>query len=262
MLSVLAMSAAAFASAPADLRVRVKPPTGHLVYEEQEIKVRVKNRSAVDALGVQVVIDLPETGNSPTAFVAGDLGPIDRRCALSGTQLVCDIGKVKATKGKTVRVYLALPFLDHDASLTASVTASTPLTNLADDVDTDVLEVGYPDQPIVGPAHAIVEWCVGQGLGGFATCENAPGSVMEQGLTFEADGSLSFDGYPSSTHTGLWWQPTDALLDMQYEVNGQVTGEFSGAAVGDVYGTGDDCWEGIIAFTASSYEAAYRICLD
>jgi hypothetical protein len=253
-MGTLLLSLIATASAGADLQTSIQMPSGHEAYEEQRIRVRVSNVGNSNAKNSVVVIDLPESNTTPV-IVVGDMGTLDSKCTQSGTQLTCDLGRIKRNRTKTVNVYIALPWSVSDLEFSATASTSNIDSNPGNDSDTATSEVNFPDLVIAGGDHATNTHCTGTNLGSFYVCTAFPSSLMSHGITFESDGTISFDGAPAG-YTGEWGQASDDSLWFDYSYLGSVVAEFDGNAVDA------DCFEGLTVFTGSSYVAGYEVCLD
>ncbi len=202
-----------------------------------------------------LTVQLPQTNTSPSVHVMGDLGPIDSQCVQNGTQLDCNLGKIKGGKTKTVRVFISLPWSEGSLDFSATAATSTNDSNPGNDSDSAVAEVNYRDRVISGPQHASNRHCTGQGLEAFYECTLFPSSISAHGITFNADGSITFDGNPPG-YTGVWGQDYDDQLWFEYSLDGHVVASFEGNAVDA------DCFEGLTHFPGSAYVAPYEVCLD
>ena len=250
---VAALALTAPASADADLETTLTLPALSDVYVDDEISVRVANVGNRTASGVELRIQLPETATSPSVYVMGDLGVIDSRCAEVGTELVCDVGRIRKGKSKTLRFDFAMPWSANDLVFDADATTSSSESNLSNNGDTDIAAVAYVDQRVTGPAGVSNRHCTGQGLQGFYECTLFPSSISGHDILLEDDGSITFPPGISG-YTGTWWQDTDDHMHFEYEAAGQTRIIFDGN------GVGADCFEGVSTFPGTPYNAGYEVC--
>jgi hypothetical protein len=234
----------------ADLQTTLILPSGHDVYEEQRVKVKVKNLGGGQAKNVEVLIDLPETNTSPGVYVMGELGYVDTKCTQVGTQLQCNLGRIKPGKTKTVQFDIALPQSSGSLDFFASADSSSNESNPANNDDWGSGSVNYFDVPVVS-GIATNAHCTGQGLEAYYECTLFPSSITSHDATFNADGSISF-AYPG--YAGTWYQASDDQMWFEYTLNGDVVAEFNGD------GVDSNCFEGLTTFPNSAYVAPYEVC--
>lgn len=249
-----ALALTASAQAAADLETSITLPALSDVYVEDENSVRVDNVGRHNASDVELRIQLPETATSPQVYVLGDLGAVDSRCAEVGTELVCDPGRIRRGRSKTVRFDFAMPWSVNDRYFDADATTSSSESNLGNNGDTGVASVAYVDQRIAAPAGVTNRHCTGQGLQGFYECTLYPSSISTHDILLEADGSITFPPGISG-YTGSWWQDTPDHLHFEYVLNGTTT-----RLIFDGNGVGGDCFEGISTFPGTPYSAGYEVC--
>ena len=250
---VAALALTAPASAGADLETTMTLPALADVYVDDEISVKVKNVGNRHASNVELRIQLPETATSPQVYVMGDLGVIDSKCTEVGTELVCDLRRVRKGKSKTIRFDFAMPWSDNDLVFDADASTTSSESNLSNNGDTDIAAVVYVDQLIDAPAGVSNRHCTGQGLQGFYECTLFPSSISGHDILLEDDGSITFPPGISG-YTGTWWQDTDDHLHFEYEALGMTRVVFDGN------GVGGDCFEGVSTFPGTPYNAGYEVC--
>jgi len=243
------------ASAKADLEVTLSAPGLTTVYDMARYDVTVRNNGRRSAKNVELRIDLPETNTSPTVHVMGDVGDMSGACDLVGTSVICDLGRVRRNKQKSVYFEMSHPVQMPAGTIDVLATTSSNETNPQDNSLSYAPSLSYYDTPISGPAHITNRHCTGQGLSGFYECELYPSSISSHGVTLEQDGTISFDNAPMG-YTGTWSQVQDDRLQLAYYHLGTLTVAFHG------YGVGSGCFEGLAIFPTSSYNSAYEVCLD
>lgn len=249
-MTFLLLSSAAFAKA--DLVTTISDP----VVDVDSVgtwQVTVDNIGNRNANSVSLLVQLPETATSPTVYVMGDLSYVDGSCAQSGTELVCNLGRLRKGRSATIEFDIALPQKEGDLEFYADVATTSREDSTSNNDDLVVATVLYPDEVITGPVDVYNEHCSGQGLTSFYECEVSPGSISSHEATLEADGSISFT---YAGYGGSWAQASDSELWFEYTYSGGVVAEFFGDAVGD------GCFEGLTTFPGSAYVSPYAVCLQ
>ena len=249
-LPVLTALTISTASASAALDTTVSLPADMDVYVDETVTVSVDNTGSRHAQDVELTIQLPETATSPSVHVLGILGAVDADCTESGTTLVCDLGRVRRGRSKSVTFDIALPVSTAPLGFTATASGS----NAAASSDTDYASVVYVDTAVAGPRDIANQHCTGIGLTAFYECTLFPSSISGHSATLESNGDVSFASQPG--YAGSWGQASPDSLWFEYTQNGTVVAEFEG------YGVGGDCFEGLTTFPGSSYVAPYEVCLD
>ena len=188
----LCVAPATHAARVPDVQVSISAPASTQVYDPARYSIRVDNSGNKDASGVEVTIGLPETNTSPTVHVKGIVGRLHRKCSLQGTSVVCDFGKVRQGRSKTLWFEIALP------------TSSVPMQ-----IDANVTTTTLEDN----------------------TANNSASHVSSHDITLNADHPISFaNGLPG--YTGVWQQVLDDRLALAYSFNGQLVAGFHGYGVG------------------------------
>ena len=236
-----------------DLAVTLSAPASVGVGSAETLSVVVDNPSNQNADAVLLSIALPETATSPTVHVLGELSGIDGRCAVVGTTLECDLGRIRRGRSTTVQFDFAAPWARVPLDITAEA-ATAGETALADNIDGLTLDVVYVDQPIGAPAGVTNRHCTGQGLQAFYECTLSPSSITSHDILLEDDGSITFPPGISG-YTGSWWQDTDDHLHFEYVQNLTTT-----RLIFDGNGVGGDCFEGVSTFPGTAYNAGYEVC--
>lgn len=245
------------ALAAADLSLSLAPPAGVHVYQSGRYNLTVNNLGNKNAGSVNLTIQLPVTGTSPTVYVLGNLGGRDTRCNVSGTRLLCALGSIGAHASKTVYFDLALPYaaktLAVDASVTTTSTESTLTNNSLHRV---ISPLTYP-VTLSTPQQAVLNrHCTGTpSLSSFFECELFPSSIMSHQTVLHSNGTITFVNAPA-TYTGTWTQPTPDHLQIQYFDGATQVVEFDG------YGVSGACFEGRTDFpnTTGTYISIYQVC--
>lgn len=238
------------AFAGVDLRTTLTAPVVS-VYQTGKYTVSVKNTGSSSAANVSLIVQLPETGTSPTVYVMGTLG-VAPGCVPVGTTLSCALGTIGRNKTKTVTFDLALP--EATTPLEVVAVASTPGvvdTNVANNTSAVTPALSHPTITVVPDVDVLNEHCTGTGLTSFFECVVSPGSISSHDATFHGDGSISF-AYPELG--GSWSQPTLEQLHFEYTELGLVVMTFDGWAVDAA------CWEGVVL--AGGYTIPYSVCLN
>lgn len=251
--SLTVLSPAAFAASGADLVTTLDGPTSVMVYETGEYNVVVDNNGNRNASDVEVVIQLPETNTSPTVHVMGIVDAWSSACAPSGTTLVCDLGRIRKGKSKSVWFDLALPEADQVLSIDATASSSTQERNPGDESDSITPILDNYDVALTTPQALFNSHCTGQGLTSFYECALHPSSITSHSITLNTDGSVEL-GVPG--YTGSWSQGAPDQLAFTYSYNGQVVADFEG------FGVSSSCFEGLTLFPNSSWVSPYEVCLD
>ncbi len=255
-LTALALLAATnTAGAAADIETTITIPNSSLVYEDDSYSVQVKNVGNRNANNVVVTVQLPETNTSPQVFTMGEVSNLDSRCTQSGTEITCNLGRVKKNKSETRTFDMYLPVSVNSLDFSASATTSSSESNTANNDDSDSATVIYEDIVLAGPLTADNSHCTGTDLQGYYECTLFPSSISTHQVTLNADGTLTF-AYPG--YAGSWGQDTDDQLWMEYTQNGQTVAEFEGYGVD----ASAQCFEGITTFPGSAYNSAYEVCLQ
>ncbi|MFT5682963.1 MAG: hypothetical protein ACI8RZ_003887 [Myxococcota bacterium] len=249
-LSVAAVLSISTAAAGPTLDTTLTLPSSMDVDVADTISVKVKNTGNGHAQDVSLTIQLPETNTSPTVYVLGDIGSYSSSCVESGTTLVCDIGRIKKNKTKTVTFDIALPWsfdtLDFEATASAS--------NASSSSDTDYATVLYVDEVLSGTNDITNQHCTGTDLVAFYECRLFPSSISSHSATLTVGGSVTISGQPG--YGGSWGQDDDDHLWFEYTYNGSIVAEFEGN------GVGGSCFEGLSSFPGSSFVAPYEVCID
>lgn len=253
VVACLVSSSAGAARVP-DLVTTIDAPTGVFVYESATYEVTVANDGQRHASGVTLTIDLPQTNNQPTQYVMGELGSMDARCAPSGLQLVCSLGRIRRGRSSTIWFDIALPESTDDLFVDAFAETTTPgETNLADNDHTVIADLRNYEVSFTSPVGLTIEHCTGTDLTSFFECVCAPSSITSHTTTLESDGSITFP-YPG--YTGQWWTNGPEHLAFEYSDSGSnVVLEFEG------FGVSNDCWEGVATFPGNpTYVSPYSVC--
>lgn len=244
----------AHAAPQADLETTISMPAGHDVYDEQRISAQVENVGGRNANSVEIVIELPETNTSPGVHVLGDVGSMHSSCSQSGNDIVCNVGRIKKGKSKTVWVDVALPWSADDIEFIADASTSSSESSDTNNDASGIAEMAYIDTLLSGGESTTNSHCSGTGLTAFYECTLFPSSIMDHTAVLEGDWSISFPDFAG--YGGTWWQDSDDHLAFEYTYGGSVVAEFEGN------GVGGDCFEGLTTFPGSSYVAPYEVCID
>ncbi|MCA9635536.1 MAG: hypothetical protein KC420_05815 [Myxococcales bacterium] len=251
-LSVLLLATPALAGA--ELRVEIPTPAATHVDDEIAYDVVVTNDGNKSASSVTLTIALPATHTSPLVHVMGTLGAIDGRCALVGTDLVCDLGSLGRFKSTTVSFAIALPVAAETLGIAATVESAAKEGDYGDNAASDVPALLYYGHAIADGDLATNNHCTGQGLTAYFECELYPGSISAHDVIFHGDGTLSFVDAPPG-YGGVWSQGSDESLEFTYLYEGEVVAEFTGL------GASPGCFEGLTTFPGSPYVAPYQVCV-
>jgi len=251
LTSLTLMTAPALAAREADLETTVSLPASTLVYDEERVSITVANNGNKNASDVELTIQLPETHTSPTVYVMGDVTDLNSKCSLSGTEVTCDLGRVRKNRSKTVWLDIILPWSAAAADFDAAATTTTAEANTADDSDIGAASLTYVDVVIAGPIDVVNQHCTGTDLIGFYECTLFPSSISSHDVIFNDDGTIDLG---VTDYTGTWEQDTDDHLWFEYSYQGNVVAEFEGN------GVNADCFEGITDF-GTGYVAPYEVCL-
>ncbi len=244
------------AHARADVVVDIDSSTGDYVYDAVAYDVTVSNVGNRNADNVELTIQLPETANSPTVYVMGNLVAADGRCSQVDTTLVCSLGRVRKGKSSTVWFDLELPQSAAPLEVEASVVTSSRENSTSNNDDLHTASLAYFDAAIQDGDFMHIEHCTGQNLTAFFECTLSPSSISFHEATFHGDGSISFANAPLG-YDGTWAQSSDDHLEFTYRFNGVPQVDF----VGD--GVGGGCFEGLSTFTNSStYVSPYSVCIQ
>lgn len=251
---LLASSPALGASLP-DLTVDVSGPGSVYVYDVSSYDVTVSNIGRKTASGITLTIALPATATSPTVHVMGDLGYVDSRCALSGTELECDLGSLKRGKSTTVSFDIELPQVAGPLTIAATVDSASNESDPYNNDDGEVADLLNDVVTVLDGHIGHNRHCTGTGLTSFFECTLYPSSISSHDIQFHAGGALSFVN-PPATYSGTWSQPTPDSLVFDYYDGATHLASFEG------YGVSADCFEGITTFPGSSWVAPYEVCLQ
>ena len=202
------------ASAGASLDTTLTLPSSMDVYVADTLSVRVKNTGNRNATNVELISPLPETNTSPTVYVMGDLGSFSNKCVESGTERVCNLGRIKKNKSKTVTFDIALPWSFDTLDFVAIAEGS----NTASDSDSDSACVIDEDTVISGANDITNQHCTGTGLVAYYECTLFPDSISSHTATLESDGTVSFASAPG--YGGTWGQDSDDSLSFEYTYGG------------------------------------------
>ncbi len=254
ILTALALLAGPVAHAGADLVTILDLPASTEVYADDVYRVTVENNGNRHANNVQLVVQLPETNSSPSVYVMGEVTGLDSACYESGTQLVCDLGRIRKNNDATIEFDMWLPWSAGSLDFTATASSSTSEDAPADNTDSAAAAQTYVDLVIAGPAAATNRHCTGTGLEAFYTCTLFPSSISSHDIVFESTGDITIVGV-GPEYTGTWDQDSDDHLWFEYRENGSVVAEFEGN------GVGGNCFEGLTTFPGSSWVAPYEVCL-
>ena len=255
LLSLLTLATpSADAARRADLETTVLLPAVVDVDVADTIEVLVDNVGRRTAADVTLIIALPETATSPTVHVLGDVSALDARCSEVGTELHCDLGRLRSGRSATVAFDFAAPWASIDLEIYADAETSSREDDLNNNEDWDLLGVEYVDTVITGPNGALNRHCTGSGLQAFYECRLYPSSISGHDILLEANGTITFP--PGVTgYTGTWTQDTDDHLHFEYGAYGQTRLVFDGN------GVGGRCFEGVSTFPGTGYNAGYEVCL-
>lgn len=241
--------------AAADLDVDIASPSAIAVYDSNAIEIDIANVGNRRARNVELRVQLPQTGTSPTVWVLGEVDNIDSRCVLAGTELVCSLGNLRKNRSKTVTFDLTLPEAAKALDVTATVSTPSSENTLSnnDDTQTPVLlnyATTIDDGDVAHNRH-----CTGSpSLTSFFECELYPSSISAHDVEFHGDGTLSF--IPAQAgYTGEWAQSSSDSLSMTYYFNNAVVAEFEG------YGSSPGCFEGVTTFATPGFVAPYEVCI-
>lgn len=240
-------------AASADLDVSIPATAATHVYQSATYTVDVSNVGNRRAQNVSLTVTLPETNTSPTVHVMGELDNVDSRCALVGTELHCDLGKIRKNRSKSVSFDLELPEAAAPLEISASVTASAD-SNPTNDADTYAPTLLHYSTVVQDGDYATVNHCTGQGLVSFFECVLFPSSISSHDFTFNGNNTLTFSNAPAG-YTGEWKQLSSDSLSMTYYFQGSPVAEFEG------YGSSPGCFEGITTFPNSPYVSPYEVCI-
>lgn len=248
------VSTPALAAAP-DLAVDIPSTAATHVYSSASYSVEVSNVGNRRASNATLTIDLPATNTSPVVHVMGEVDAIDSRCTLTGTQLQCNLGKIRKNRSKTVTFDLELPEASAPLAITATVSAQGD-GNASNDTDSYTPTLLNYATVIADGDTSAVNHCTGQGLTSFFECALYPSSISSHLIEFNGDGSLDFPN-ASPDYTGEWEQASTDTLSMTYFFQGSPVAEFEG------YGTSPGCFEGVTTFPQSSsgYVSPYEVCI-
>ncbi len=240
-------------STTADVDVSVNLPTFD-VGAAHTVSIVVSNGGRATAENVVVDIFLPETHTSPTTYLLGNVTISDSRCVVRGADITCNLGRMKSNTSASVSFDLSLPWSAAPLAIDAAVSTTTTESSTSNNTDGDDAVVVYPDLAVSGPQLVENQHCTGQNLTAFYECTLFPSSISQHDTVLNADGSITFPGYPD--YSGQWWQNADDQLDFVYTELGVVVAEFSGNAVDG------SCFEGLTTFpTSPLYVAPYAVCL-
>lgn len=250
---MLALVSLAYAG-NADLKVTNTLPVDTVVGDVAALSIKVENSGGKDAFSSTLVIDLPKTHNSPTAYIQGQLGTYDSRCTLAAQKLTCVLGTVKKFKSTTVAVNFTPVWANEALSFKSTVSTTSTEVSTTNNSDTDALAVSYIEAEIVGPVAVTNDHCTGTGLVSYWECDLAgPSAIMSHDTDFAADGTLTFPIEPSCE--GTWSQSSFDHLEFEYVCDGQVVANFAGD------GVGGDCFHGMTTFPNSTWVSPYQVCL-
>jgi hypothetical protein len=239
-------------NANADLEVEIRGRNNPFVYSPYQYRVQVRNNGTVDAQNVRVAVDFTLTDTSPTQQVLGRLTFTDNRCQFVSNILECDIGRVKAGRGKNVKFDFVFPVSTKTIEFLASVTTDTPEITTNNNSATKSPNFRYLSNSITS-ADVINYHCTGQNLTSFYECTISPTSTTSHPTRLESNGTITFNvpGY-----TGSWYQPTASELHFTYSANNTVVADFKGYAISAT------CFEGLTTFPNSNYVSPYRVCIQ
>ena len=256
VLAPLTLPALAQAAGP-DLVTTIQAPMSTHVYASARWEVTVDNAGNRHARDVELVIDLPETHTSPDVYLLGELGSYSSRCTASDTSLVCDLGRIRSGRSRTVSFDLMLPLSEGDLVIAAEASTTTSgEQNPADDADDTVAVLDTIDVGLQAPEDLTISHCTGGDLTSFFECELFPSSISGHETRLESDGSITFTVPSAPGYTGAWWSQADDHLAFEYVDGNSVTVlQFEG------YGVDADCFEGVATFPPSpGWVAPYRVC--
>lgn len=264
LIAAFALSTAALtapAHAAAELATTVTGPAGVEVDADGTWTVRVANTGNRDTTGsIVATVQLPTTHTSPTVQVLGDLGSLGG-CTQTGTQLSCNLGRIRKNRSASVSFVIALPWSAEDLVVGASVPVQSGESNTGNNSDSEVADLVYVDTPILTTTDMQHDHCTGTALTAWFECELYPSSISSHPATLVSDGTIDFTiaGSEADGYTGAWGQDTDDQLWFTYSYAGEVVAEFEGN------GTGGGCFEGLTRFydapgVLSPYVAPYLVC--
>lgn len=253
MALALSSSPALAANGP-DLAPSFIAPSGAYVDQSAKWEFKVTNSGNRDASNSSIVIQLPVTNTSPTVYVMGTVGAKSTGCTQSGTKITCSLSTVKKGNSKTVYVYLALPESAGTLDFSATVSTSSTETSTSNNTATTVASLNNYTPAMATGVDVDVSnrHCTGTGLESFYECELYPSSISSHSATFNADNTITIDGFPEY---GGSWSVSGSELSFTYTEYGTPVAEFVG------YGVSSSCWEGLTEFLPSSaYIAPYEVC--
>jgi hypothetical protein len=260
ILGLATFLAATTAQAASDVRVAIANPGPSYVYDDIHYAVTVGNTGDSRAMGVVLTVQLPKYEADEGMRILGDLGTIDSRCRLRGTQLQCRLGKMNANAVTTIGFDIALPQTDDALGVTATVSATSAETVLTNNV---------ANRSAVLLDHAVdlgegglgtVEHCIDTDLGSFFECTDSDDALAEYDLGFLDTGKVSLPDRPD--YTGLWTQvPAGKEESDPHYLRFEIADEEGTKVVFEGYGASDACFEGIAIYRGLDAVAGYRVCL-
>ncbi len=251
---------ALFPAAPrrANLAVNITAQTGVYVGQPAQYAVVVANIGNKDANDVRLIVTLPRTHTSPTVHILGVLSAYDNRCTVSGTNLDCQLDRVRKNTSTSVSFTIALPQSSTPLVIGASVTTSSPEGPTTNNNDSETANLLHPLWPVDVGETAHVQHCTGTALTSFYECMLYPSSISSHDISFDSGGLVSFINQ-SGSYWGTWDQSAgDDRLVLEYYDTGSHEATFDGYAVGPTR-----CFEGVTTFyPPSQYVAPYRVCVN
>jgi len=260
ILGLATFLAATTAQAASDVRVAIANPKPAYVYDDIHYAVVVSNVGNSRAMGVVLTVLLPEYDAHTGPRILGDLGTIDPRCRVRGTQLECRLGRLKPNGVVTIGFDVALPQTDDILGITASVATTSAETLLTNNVATHSAVLLDYAVDLDGGGRASVEHCSDTNLGSFFECIDGSQTLAEFDLGFLGTGELLLPERPD--YGGLWTQVPEGKTESDPHYLSFVIADAEGTEIAfEGYGASDACFEGIASFRGSDEIAGYRVCL-
>lgn len=260
ILGLATFLAATTAHAASDVRVGIANPGPAYVYDDVHYAVAVSNVGNSRATGVLLTVQLPKYDADTGSRILGDLGDIDSRCRVRGTQLQCRLGQMNAGQVTTVGFDLALPQVDGTLGITATVSATSIDTLLTNNLATRQAVLLDHAVDLGDGALVTVDQCVDVDLGSYFECVDGGEALAEFELGFLDTGKISLPERPE--YHGAWTQVPDGKTEADPHYLRFEVGDDEGVQIMfEGYGASDSCFEGIADFRGSDTVAGYRVCL-
>lgn len=260
ILGLATFLAATTAQAASDVRVAIANPGPAYVYEDIHYAVAVSNTGNSRAMGVVLTVQLPKYDGDTGPQIFGDLGTIDSRCRVRGTQLECRLGRLNANATTTIGFDLALPQTDDTLGITARVSASSAETRLTNNVASRTAVLLDYAVDLGRGGSATVEHCSDADLDSFFECIDDADALAEYELGFLDTGKVSLPDRPD--FTGLWAQVPEGKNETDpHYLRFEIANEEGTMIVFEGYGASDACFEGVAIYRGVDMVAGYRVCL-